>query len=195
MLRIVGLALVAFSLTLIIVSLFRKNEPFFNLRKVVKNHLSLFQNCPSQYIVFYGFPLLFSIGLSFVYPAGVAFYSELSIILGIFLTMLLAMMSILGSYDFSKVQDSNQKAKSILVLRQTINAIMFVVLICVFLLLFDLIIIVLSESSVPAVLCRLKPIVSGITYYLFFVAILNFLLIVKQMNSIIEFNLEVKKGE
>ena len=188
-----GLLLVFISLAVMIFSLLRKEEPFFNLRDIIKAHKQLIRGSE---ILFCILPLCFAVGLSLLYTAGAQFYTEISVILGIFLSMLLASLSILSNYDFSTVKDASQREKGKKVVRQTINAIMFDSLLCVFLLLYGLTIIVLSSgdfSWIPISMNIIKAIVSAIAYYLFSVILLNLLLIVKQMSKIIEFNIVVKR--
>ncbi|MCB7514624.1 hypothetical protein LI073_11560 [bacterium 210917-SL.2.15] len=188
-----GLLLVFISLAVMIFSLLRKEEPFFNLRDIIKAHKQLIRGSE---ILFCILPMCFAVGLSLLYTAGAQFYTEISVILGIFLSMLLASLSILGNYDFSTVKDASQREKGKKVVRQTINAIMFDSLLCVFLLLYGLTIIVLSSgdfSWIPISMNIIKAIVSAIAYYLFSVILLNLLLIVKQMSKIIEFNIVVKR--
>ena len=184
-----GLLLVFISLAVMILSLLRKEEPFFNLRDIIKAHKQLIRGSE---ILFCILPMCFAVGLSLLYTAGVQFYTEISVILGIFLSMLLASLSILSNYDFSTVKDASQREKGKKVVRQTINAIMFDSLLCVFLLLYGLTIIVLSSgdfSWIPISMNIIKAIVSAIADYLFSVILLNLLLIVKQMSKIIEFNI------
>ena len=188
-----GLLLVFISLAVMIFSLLRKEEPFFNLRDIIKAHKQLIRGSE---ILFCILPMCFAVGLSLLYTAGAQFYTEISVILGIFLSMLLASLSILSNYDFSTVKDASQREKGKKVVRQTINAIMFDSLLCVFLLLYWLTIIVLSSgdfSWIPISMNIIKAIVSAIAYYLFSVILLNLLLIVKQMSKIIEFNIVVKR--
>lgn len=188
-----GLLLVFISLAVMIFSLLRKEEPFFNLRDIIKAHKQLIRGSE---ILFCILPMCFAVGLALLYTAGAQFYTEISVILGIFLSMLLASLSILSNYDFSTVKDASQREKGKKVVRQTINAIMFDSLLCVFLLLYGLTIIVLSSgdfSWIPISMNIIKTIVSAIAYYLFSVILLNLLLIVKQMSKIIEFNIVVKR--
>ena len=188
-----GLLLVFISLAVMIFSLLRKEEPFFNLRDIIKAHKQLIRGSE---ILFCILPMCFAVGLSLLYTAGAQFYTEISVILGIFLSMLLASLSILSNYDFSTVKDASQREKGKKVVRQTINAIMFDSLLCVFLLLYGLTIIVLSSgdfSWIPISMNIIKAIVSAIAYYLFSVILLNLLLIVKQMSKIIEFTIVVKR--
>ncbi len=58
-LKLIGFALIVLSSDIIFFLLLRKNESFFNIRNVVKKHFALFENCRSQYVVFYIMPLFF----------------------------------------------------------------------------------------------------------------------------------------
>ena len=191
--KLCGLLLVLISSVIMIFSLLRKEEPFFNLQDIIKAHKHLVRGSE---ILFCIIPLCFAVGLSLLYTAGAQFYTEISVILGIFLSMLLASLSILSNYDFSTVTDANQREKGKKVVRETINAIMFDAILCVFLLLYGLIIIVLSGADyswIPISMNIIKTAVSAVAYYLFVVILLNLLLIVKQMSKIIEFNIVVKR--
>lgn len=141
---IVGLSLVVFSSLMIFICMMRKKEDFFNIRKTLCDHLKIFKYCPSKYWIFYGLPLLFSVGLALIYKAGSGFYTELSVILGIILSMLFAILSILTSQDYSTVNDETQKRKAKRVLKTTTNAIVFDSILSLFLMLYGLVIIVLS---------------------------------------------------
>lgn len=191
--KLCGLLLVLISAATMTISLLRKEEPFFNLRDIVKGHLKLIHGSKTLFCIL---PLFFATGLALLYTAGEEFYSEISVIIGIILSMLLASLSILSNYDFSTVKDAKQREKGKKVVRDTINAIMFDALLCVLLLLYGLTIVVLSGgdySWVPISMNIIKSIVSAVAYYIFVVVLLNLLLIVKQMSKIIEFNIVVKK--
>ena len=193
--KIIGAILVLTSLILITICLFHRNEAFFNLRQVFRKHFALFNKSKSQYFVFYVLPFFFSIGLAMLYTAAEEFFTELSVILGIILSVLLTILSILSSYDFSAVKDPKQRSRGKTVVTNTINAIIFNTLLCVFLLLYNLVLVVLAGgdySWIPFDVTILKAIVSIIAYYLFSVICLTLLLIVKQMSKIIQFNLTVK---
>lgn len=173
--KLCGLLLVLISSVIMIFSLLRKEEPFFNLQDIIKAHKHLVRGSE---ILFCIIPLCFAVGLSLLYTAGAQFYTEISVILGIFLSMLLASLSILSNYDFSTVTDANQREKGKKVVRETINAIMFDAILCVFLLLYGLIIIVLSGgdySWIPISMNIIKTAVSAVAYYLFVVILLNLL--------------------
>lgn len=189
--KFAGLFLVI-SFTLInFIFLFRKNESFFNLRDVVKDHLLLFRNCKSQYIVFYFSPLLFAVGLALIYEAGETFYTNLSVIISILLSMLLAILSILTGKDYSFIEDANQRENIQNVTQETITAIIFDSLLCIFLLLYGLAMIVIDGVNFDTEI--VKRVLAGIAYYSFAVTLLNLLLIVKRMSRIIEFDFNVHK--
>ena len=194
---IIGIVLIAVSLLSISIGLFHKKEDFFNLRDIVKSHLTIFKSSKMNYVVFYVLPALFAAGLSLLYSAATEFYTELSVILGILLSVLLTILSILSNYDFSTVTDVQQKEKAKEVVEQTINAITFSALLCIFLLLYNLALIIVRSydfSWITWDLSFIKAAVSAIAYYVFAVICLNLLLVVKQMSKIIQFNLNVKKG-
>lgn len=189
--KCIGLALLAVFIIVNALLLFRKNESFFNLRDMVKDHLSLFRECKSQYWVFYINPLFFAIGLSMMYEAGETFYTNLSVIISIILSMLLAILSILTGKDYSTISDDNQRNNIKHVTEETITAIIFDSLLCIFLLLYGLVMIVIDNIVFNSDI--VNRILSGVAYYSFAVILLNLLLIVKRMSRIIEFDFHVQK--
>lgn len=195
----IGAVFVVIALVLSTKIVLKKDEPFFNVNEIIRQHLSIFEQSKTQYFVFFGLPMLFSVGLAMLYTAGESFYSNISVILGIILSMLLASLSILSGYNFSTVKDEKQRANGKLVVKMTINTIMFVSLLCVFLLLYGLVMIVLCGGDYSWVCSSVveicKAIASTIAYYTFSVILLSILLVFKQMSKIIKFNLEVKRGE
>ncbi len=194
--KFAGIILVVISLMMIFISLIRKNESFFNITEVIRNHFQLFKKCKYQYVVFYLLPLIFAVGLSLIYEAGEAFYTELSVIIGILLSMLFAILSILSTHDFESVHDNEQRKKVKNVVLQTSNAIVFNSILCLFIMIYGLFNIVLDGvtfGELPLNTAIIKIILSCIAYYVFIVILLTLLLIVKQMSRIIEFSLKVKK--
>lgn len=186
MTKIIGFFLALMSLTVIICSLLRKNDSFFNVRDVIKKHLSIFLDCKSQYVIFYIMPLFFAVGLSLIYEADMNFYENISVIISILLSMLLAILSILATKDYILSGDEKRNKRIIEVVKETINAIFFVALLCILVLSIGLVMnIILSMTSVPFINV-IKYIIVSILYYLFVVILLNVLLIVKRISKIIE---------
>lgn len=189
--KTLGVILICSSLLIIIVCLLRKKEYYFNLREVIRNHLSLFDDCKCQYVVFYVLPLILAIGLAMIYEAGDDFYTELSVVMGIILSMLFAILSILSGHDYSSVKDELERKKVKEVVEETLYAIVFTSLLCVFLLLYGMIMIVVNDIAINIQI--ISFILPCMTYYVFAVIVMNLLLIVKHMSRIIEFNLNVKR--
>ena len=98
-------------------------------------------------MIFYVFPLFFATGLALIYQAGDAFYSELSVVIGILLSILMAILSVISGYDFSNIKDDGQKKKANAVLTETINAIVFNSLLCVFMMLYALSMIIIDGAD------------------------------------------------
>lgn len=185
---VVGIIFVILSFICIFLSLIRKKDSFFNIRKVVKNHLSVFKSCPYQYVIFYVFPLFLAIGLALIYQAGQSFYSELSVVIGIILSILMAILSIISGYDFSNVKDEGQRKRANDVLTETINAIVFNSLLCVFMMLYALSMIIIDGADFSWIKIDtiiLKSVASGIAYYVFSVILLTLFLIVKHMSNMV----------
>ena len=191
LIKFIGLALVFLFVLINTLFLFRKNESFFNLQDVIKDHLGLFRNSKSQYVIFYISPLFFAVGLSMIYEAGETFYTNLSVIVSVLLSMLLAILSILTGKDYSSIEDDNQRKNIKRVTQETITAIVFDSMLCIFLLLYGLVMIVIDGVTFDAEV--VKRIFAGIAYYSFAVMLLNLLLIVKRMSRIIEFDFGVQK--
>ena len=189
--HIAGLISIALFLLVNVILLFKKHESFFNLRTVISDHLSLFRNCKIQYVIFYVNPAFFAIGLSLIYEAGEAFYTNLSVIISILVSMLFAILSILTGKDYSSVPDNNQRNNIQDVTQETITAIVFETLLCIFLLLYGLTMIVIHGS--PFNVDIANRVFSGIAYYTFAVILLNLLLIVKRISRITEYNLNIQR--
>lgn len=196
--RFVGIILSVLAIILIAFFLFKKNEPFFNLREILSQHILLFQNCKSQYFVFYFFPLLLSIGLSLLVTVNTAFFSHLGVVLSIILSMLLALMSILTNYDYSIIENQKQKEKLKVVVKQTTNAIIFSCIIGILMLLIGFVVIAVSDKNIswiPIDLNLCKILLSVFTYYGLCVILLTLLLIIKNLTKIIAFNLAIERKE
>jgi len=131
MIKIIGFALIIIAFFIIIVSICSRRQNFFNIREIIREHIALFDRCRSQYIVFYGAPLLLSIGLAIIYDSTALFYDSISVIISIILSMLLAVLAIITSFDYSNYTNENTRSNILNVVKETTNAIMFEMIICV----------------------------------------------------------------
>jgi len=71
-------------------------------------------------------------------------------------------------------------------IKETITAIIFASILCVFLLLYGLVMVVISDININIGIGFVKYIFAGIAYYIFTVILLNLLLVIKRMSKIIE---------
>lgn len=193
---IIGLILSIISFLLILAFLLNKNEPFFNFNKIIKDHLLIFKNCKSQYLVFYIFPFILAVGLSLLFTVNASFFSHLGIVVSIILTILITLMSMLTNFDISKIEDTDQKNKAKEAIKQTINAIFFDCIIGIFLLLLGFVSIAADGTNLEWIqfdthICKI--ILSIITYYFLSVLLLTLLLIIKHISKIIWINLTIER--
>ena len=112
-----GLVLMTISFFLISLGLFRRNSSFVELRKVFLEHMALFKNARYQYLVFYIYPLIMSIGISILYVAEKEMYKDITVVVSIFISMLLAILSIITTKDLSKYESNQQqRIKAVIIL-------------------------------------------------------------------------------
>lgn len=194
--KFIGIILSIISLMLITILLFKKKEPYFNFREILKEHFALFVKCKSQYFVFYVLPLFLSVGLSLLFTVNSDFFSHLGVVLSIILSMMLALLAILCDYDFSKFKDDTQRHNAETSVKQTINAILFCCIIGIALLLEGFVVIAMSGKvlnwfTFDLTICKI--IVSAASYYLLIIVLLNLLLIIKNISKIIEARMMIER--
>lgn len=192
MIKIIGFALIIIAFLIIIVSICSRRQNFFNIREIIREHIALFDRCRSQYIVFYGAPLLLSIGLAIIYDSTAIFYDSISVIISIILSMLLAVLAIITSFDYSNYTNENTRSNILNVVKETTNAIMFETIICVLLLLYGMVVVVVQDVvTINAIVNR---VLTGVTVFLFSVLILDLLIVVKRISRIIDVKLSERNN-
>ena len=191
-----GIACIVISLLLIIFSIFKKENTFFNAIQIVKEHFSLFNKSFRQILIFYIYPLLLAIGVTIVYDAIDGLFDNFLIILSIVISMLFSVLAIITNFNYKN--DNNDEAdkkqfdsRIAQVVRESCNSILYSCLLCVFLILYCTVLIVLNDTSFYTGI--LGKVLNGIAYYFFVVLILNLLLVVKRISKII--NAKIKKNE
>ena len=192
MIRIIGFALIIIAFLIIIVSICSRRQNFFNIREIIREHIALFGRCRSQYIVFYGAPLLFSVGLSLIYNPTAIFYDSISVNISIILSMLLAVLAIITSFDYSNYTNENTRSNILNVVKETTNAIMFETILCVLLLLYGMVVVVVQD--VVTINTIVNRILTGVTVFLFSVLILDLLIVVKRISRIIDVKLSERNN-
>lgn len=192
MYKTIGYIFIIIAIIPVLFSFHNEQKSFFNIKTVIKDHLKIFKNCKSQYLIFYGSPFLLSVGLAFIYDAQDNFYDNLSVIISIILSMLFAVLAILTNYDFSEKIDDNQNQttapkKVLKIVNETTDSIMFETMICVFLLIYGMIVVIVRNVMPLNVI--VNKILTGISCFLFTVLLLDLLIVVKRMTKIIKYKM------
>lgn len=194
--KCLGVFCVIGSIILMLLLSFKKIERFFNIREIIVKQLSLFKSCKSQYFVFYILPLFLAIGLTLLSDTSDKFYSDISVFIGIVVSIMCAILAILTGNDYSMLNEKKRKNRLIQVVLQTTNAIIFNSLLCVILLMNGIIFEVCKNINLEIFstefILFIRKVLSCMSYYLFIVILLLLMLIIKHMCKIIEFNLKIE---
>ena len=119
--------------------------------------MALFKNARYQYLVFYIYPLIMSIGISILYVAEKEMYKDITVVV------------------------SNQQQRIKAVIKETSNAIVFCTAISIFIICVSLIMTAIDFDKYQ----YLAKGVAVVIYYLLLVLLLNILLIVKRMGKLL----------
>lgn len=176
----IGVVLVICAGVLMILGLLNKHNSFVDLNSVISNHLKLFKDSKKQYLIFYLYPLIMSIGVAFLYCADDVMYQNIIVVVSIFVSMLLAILSILTAKDYSKYE-GERLTRIMIVLKETNNAIVFCVFISILIIIISMIMLALSSVENAII----NKMVSAVVFYLMQVLLLNILLIVKRMSKLV----------
>jgi hypothetical protein len=196
MIKYLGLILIVISITVFLVSIFRKQGGFINLGESIKKHLLLFSSCKTQYLLFYFMPFLLSFGLALIFQVTVEFCENINVVISIILSMLFAICGIIGTKDYATIMLRQKKdtvdnvstmsieatyAKVKTVAEETLNAIIFTTMLA-------LILISVSLGSLLSNVFTFSSVVvfidSVLIYYLLSVVLVTMMLIIKRMQRL-----------
>ena len=126
----IGIILIVCAGICMLLGILSKKNSFVDLHNVISNHLKLFKNAKKQYLLFYVCPLIMSIGVALIYSADGIIYENIIMVVSIFISMLLAILSILATKDYSRYE-GEQLERVRMVLKETNNTIVFCVFISI----------------------------------------------------------------
>ena len=180
MLRDYGWSLFLLVLPIAILAIYftKKNNNFFDIRNIFRQHISIFNGNMVQLFVFFAIPLMLATGVTRIRLVDEKIISNLNIILSIFISMFFAMLSILCSISINNDKISEKKK---LLFNETINSILFECVISVSLLIISFAIFILDSYDFSRLLCA----ISLLVYYLLFVIILNIFIIIKRLSKLL----------
>lgn len=160
---------------ILILNFTRKNNNFFDVRKVFENHFSIFRDAKGQFFVFYGTPLLLAFGIANYKLMDIKIIDNIVIVLSIIISMLFAVMSVLTSF---KGKDEHYTV----VLKETFNAVIFEAILCILSLLLSFSVLFVGEIETVWI----NYIFSLVIYYLIFTIVLNIFLVIKRIKKLFE---------
>jgi hypothetical protein len=175
-----GIILIIVSSILLLMGLFRKKNNFIDLRNVFAGHFKMFKNSRIQFIVFYVCTLGSAIGISLVYVADSTLYENIIVVMSIFVSMLMAMLSLMKSRDYSQLK-GKQKENIMEVIKETDNQVVYCTFISIVVIICSLIMIAFSRFDNLIFM----TITSAIIYYLIEVVLLNILLVMKRLGKLL----------
>lgn len=175
--NIVSYPNILFSLSVLILLLnfIRKNNNFFDVRTVFVQQFEMFKNCKGQLVVFYVVPLLLAAGSVATKCIEKDMINNIIIVISIFISMIFAMLSILGGYN-------NKNPNYVKTLNETHNTIIFECVLCIIVLILSFVTLFIDEYDYNKSLL----IVSGTIYYLMFTIVLHVLVIIKRMKALFD---------
>jgi len=159
----------------------RKNNNFFDFRKVFKEHFGIFGKNGVQIFIFFVVPLFLAVGIVKIKMIDKDIINNMNIVLSIFLSMLFAMLSILCSFspkESGRTKNDNYNK----LLKETFSTILFECVLCVFLLVLSFVELFVDDFCVSWQLF----VASIIIYYLVLVVLMNIFVIIKRVKRMFD---------
>jgi len=153
----------------------RKNNNYFDVRRIFREHLGLFRNSIFQYFVFYGTPLLMSIGTVIQKIVDDSILVSVNIVISIFMSMLFAILSSIGNLN-----NKTENCELNKLLSETYTAILFEAILCICALIISFAVL-FSDAKNAVVMTS----ISIILYYLVYAIILQVFIIVKRLSVLL----------
>lgn len=168
--------LFSLSFVILIISLFRKNNNFFDIRGIFLRHFKIFSNAKLWIFIFFGIPFLLSIAILQIKLIDKDIINNINIVLSIFISMFFAILGIIVSFQKKKsaVDPFN------ILLEETFSTILFEIIVCIFILILSFIHLFLNNFTPSASL----TFNSFIIYYLLLVVLLNILILLKRIHTL-----------
>ena len=170
-------------------SAFRKNNNFFDVRNVFKQHFLIFKKNKFQIIIYYVLPILVALGIVKEKLIDKDIINNLNLVLSIFISMFFAMLSILCSLppkedSGSPPKEDGDRKRQVYnqLLKETCNTILFECIICILLLVISFITLFVGNFDFGWVTFLLSLLI----YYLMIVAIMDIFIIIKRIQCLFD---------
>ncbi|WMJ83132.1 hypothetical protein ACS3UN_00035 [Oscillospiraceae bacterium LTW-04] len=153
----------------------RKNNNFFDVRKIFSDQLEIFKDAKGQIFVFYGVPILLAFGVANYRLIDKDIVGNIVIVLSIIISMLFAMLSVLTGFN---KDDKHYKQ----VLKETFNTVIFESVLCIAALMASFSVLFIGNIETAWV----KYCISFTIYYLIFAILLNIFIVIKRIKSLFD---------
>lgn len=162
-------------LFIIVGSSFRKYNNFLDIRKIIFKQLSMFKENRLNFIIIYILPIFIAVGITRIRNIDIGIINNINVVLSILIAMFFSIFSIIINFD-------NKSKNYKLVLEESINTIMFEIVLCVVLLIFTFIYMFIENVNNIIILCG----ISFIIYYLSIIVLINICIVIKRMYILYE---------
>lgn len=173
--------LTTLALLIIIFGLCKKNDNYSDIRPILSEHRKLLQKNWLQCILFYGAPILLSLGTTMESYVTAEVLDNLNIIVSLLLSMLFAMLGLTVSF---KQNGNKQDEKYQTLINQTFNTVLYECIICIEILLLSLLVTFSGFEKSPLTL----HIFSIIIYFLAYSLLLQVFIILKRIRALFLYN-------
>ena len=165
-----------FSISAIIIFLnsIKKNNNFFDIRKIFIDQFKIFNNSKSQLFLFYGVPMLLAIATVRVKHLDLEIVGNIVIVLSIIISMIFAMISVLTSFE--------NKENLRQVQNETFNTLSFEAILCIMALLISFIVLFVEEIDNEYI----SFVISIAIYYLMYTITLNIFIVIKRLKKLFD---------
>lgn len=161
---------------LVILYSIQKNNNFIRIRGVFTQYLSIFNKSIIQIAFFFGVPILFAFSFAQLSEIDQSTFETMYVVVSILITMFFSVLTMLTG-DNTKRSNTYK-----CVLNETINCILFEIVVSIFILAYGFIFQMLLEQIPDAWV----DICVGIFYYMIFFLLLNMFIIVKRFKMLNE---------
>lgn len=175
--NVISLVMAIIGGVILFLSLLPKNSNFLDIRAIFLQHFKIFKDSPIQITAIFISPIFLSVSIVLVCCVNTDILNNLNIVLSILIAMFFSTLGILCTIDTSKKKD-----KYIQLLKETFNATIFEISICLIILFISFVMLFVDNFSMSFAL----SVVSGILYYLTMVAILNVFVVIKRIKVLFD---------
>lgn len=162
---------------ILLLSFLPKNSNFLDVRAILVQHFKVFQGSPLQMIAIFISPIFLSISIVLVCCVNEDILNNLNVVLSILVAMFFSTLGILCTID-----TTTKKAKYIQLLKETFNATIFEIIVCLVLLFLSFVMLFVDNFTETFILSA----VSCVLYYLTMVAILNIFVVIKRIKVLFD---------